>query len=107
MVYFWFVLTQMPASEYSYYSTASTALTFPGLMRTLRSGTTTYFPWLEVLMRSPHTVVSWQFFVKKVIYATSLHSAITSKYVAAFVPMFEIDTEEQKPLSQRCSFAVL
>lgn len=44
MVYFWFVLAQMPASEYSYHSTASTALTFPGLMRMLRSGTTTYFP---------------------------------------------------------------
>lgn len=44
MVYFWFVLPQMPASEYSYHSTALTALTFPGLMRMLRSGTTTYFP---------------------------------------------------------------
>ena len=58
-------------------------------------------------MRSPHTVVSWQFFVVKVIYPTPPHSTLTSKYVAAFVPMFETDTEEKNPPSQRCSFAVL
>ena len=31
-------------------------------------------------MRSPHTVVSWQFFVVKVIYPTPPHSTLTSKY---------------------------
>ena len=78
-----------------------------GFINTFRSGITVYLPCAVDLIFNPHSVVSWQFFVVKVIYWEFATLNPTSKKDAGRMPLFPMVTDMQNPPSHRCSFAVL